>query len=335
MRRSLVRTIVVVAVAGAVASTYIAHGASTTGPSSTDASTPRAAAALREPSSDATPVPVEPQPSEHRPYAVTTEEVVLVDPTRPAPERAGQPGWRRLRTLVLRPADVARRVPLIVFAHGYDTEPETYLALLDGWAAAGYEVAAPELPGSAADLPGAPERDIADQARDLSFVARAVEGRDADTVDATRVIAAGHSDGASAVALVAFNSAYGDDRFTDYLILSGAIPDQVVDGTWGPGPADRRLLVTVGDADEYDNLPGAETLYDSTTVPGALVIVPGGDHQRMYLDDSVSSASLRAVTLEFLDLASRDSNTTNQWQALANGNDFIVRTRAPQPSALR
>src|SRR5205085_2252823 len=71
---------------------------------------------------------------------------------------------RRLRTIIHWPARVRGRVPLIVFAHGYDTEPETYEPLLDAWASAGYVVAAPELPGSARDLPGTPLRDIPEQA---------------------------------------------------------------------------------------------------------------------------------------------------------------------------
>ena len=266
-------------------------------------------------------------------YAVTTEQLVLEDASRSAPTRAGSIGLRELRTLVLRPEVVGERVPLIVFAHGYDTEPETYLPLLDAWAAAGYEVAAPELPGSAADLPGPPQRDINDQAVDLSFVASAIVNRDAAIVDPARLIAAGHSDGASAVALIALNSFYRDDRFNDYIVLSGAIPDQVLDGTWGEGVPAHHLLVVVGDADEYDNLPAAHELYDSTAMSAALVVVPGGDHQHMYIDDSATAAAVRALSVDFLDSVTGRASQSVSWDVVGHENGFGVESRPQAPGS--
>ena len=91
---------------------------------------------------------------------------MLVDRGRPTPARtpvAAQPG-RVLRTINRRPAGVSGPIPLVVFAPGYDSEPETYEPLLDTWAAARYMVAAPECPGSARDLPGTPVPDDASQA---------------------------------------------------------------------------------------------------------------------------------------------------------------------------
>jgi predicted dienelactone hydrolase len=87
---------------------------------------------------------------------------------------------------------------VVVFAHGFDAEPETYLPLLDAWAAAGYLVAAPEFPGSAANLPGTPiETDIAEQAQDVSFVISQLLSGVAGPLDPTRIAVAGHSDGGS------------------------------------------------------------------------------------------------------------------------------------------
>ena len=101
----------------------------------------------------------------------SAHEVTLVDTSRPGPDRGPAPDVERsLRVVIRRPPKTGGVLPLIVFAHGYNSEPETYDRLLDTWAAAGYLVAAPELPGSARDLPGAPQRDIGDQARDVSFV---------------------------------------------------------------------------------------------------------------------------------------------------------------------
>ena len=270
------------------------------------------------------------EPAAGRPFAVMSDELVLVDDSRAAPDRGSGPTGksRRLRTIIRWPADVRGRVPLIVFAHGWNTEPATYEPLLDAWASAGYVVAAPELPGSARDLGGTPQRDIADQAHDLSFVANAVIGRYPSLIDPTRIVAAGHSDGGSAVATVALNASYSDHTFTAYVVMSGAIPDQVTDGTWGSGPPDATMLITVGDHDEYDNLSAAQTIYDSTTLPAALVVVPGGDHQNMYLDNSPTSASVRATTIQYLDTVLSSSEPPSSLRSVASDDNFHVQLRA-------
>jgi dienelactone hydrolase len=233
-----------------------------------------------------------------------------------------------MRVVIRRPERTDGALPLIVFAHGYDTEPETYDRLLDTWAAAGYMVAAPELPGSAHDLPGTPLRDIGDQARDISFVTTWLLSGAGGPVDPTRVIAAGHSDGASAVAALAQNTAYFDSRFAAYVVLSGAIPREVTDGTWGTGHDHAYLLVTVGDNDEYGNLPDSEAVFDAVNLPGAFVRVVDGDHSKMYTDDSPQADSVRALTVQFLDLAlNRNAHTTSAWETLAENAGFIVRRR--------
>lgn len=251
-------------------------------------------------------------PTDRAPSAMIADEVTFEDPSRSAPDRgvAEDPGPRRLRTVLRRPPIATEPLPLVVFAHGYNTTPETYEPLLDTWAAAGYLVAAPDLPGSTSDLPGTPVRDITDQARDLSFVATELLNRYPASIDPRRIVVAGHSDGGSAVALIAFNAAYSDRRFIAYAILSGAKPDDVDPTSWEPGSSDRRALITVGDSDEYDNLPAAYTLYDSTTLPATLVTVRGGDHRDIYLDSTPAAISLRATIVAFLNTATTPSTAT-------------------------
>jgi fermentation-respiration switch protein FrsA (DUF1100 family) len=191
-------------------------------------------------------------------------------------------------------------LPVIVFAHGYDTEPETYVTLLQDWASAGYLVVAPESPGSASDLPGTPIRsDIGGQAQDLSFVVTAALAGTFGPVDASRVTVAGHSDGGSAVATLALNDSYHDGRIANYLVLSGAIPDGV-DGTWGTAPETGRLLVVVGDQDEYGNLSASTEVYDTATMAKTLAVAPGGDHMDTYIADTDLAQQVRAETLAFL-----------------------------------
>jgi acetyl esterase/lipase len=227
---------------------------------------------------------------------------VVDDPSRTGPDRGtGDVSDQRVvRVLIRRPAGVSGPLPAIVFAHGYDTDPDTYGRLLDAWAADGYLVAAPDLPGSSDDLPGAPVRDIGDQATDLSLVLTALLDGRAGQVDPSRLIAAGHSDGGSAVAALAMNSSLVDPRFGTYMVLSGAIADQVTNGTWGPGPAGHRMLVMVGENDEYGNVPAASEVWSTAALRGAGVVVPGGDHEGMYVDDSPLARRVRAATVEFL-----------------------------------
>jgi pimeloyl-ACP methyl ester carboxylesterase len=194
-------------------------------------------------------------------------------------------------------------LPVIVFAHGFNTDPMTYEPLLDAWAHAGFLVAAPDLPGSTDDLPGAPRRDISDQATDMSAVLTAVLDGRAGPVDATRVVAAGHSDGGSAVVALAMNSSRVDPRFDTYVVLSGAIADQIADGTWAPVPAGHPMLVVVGANDEYGNVPAAQDVWSSAQARGALVVVPGGDHKQMYVDGSALCHVVPAVTVQFLKVA--------------------------------
>jgi fermentation-respiration switch protein FrsA (DUF1100 family) len=207
-----------------------------------------------------------------------------------------------MRVLVLRPAGTTTPLPLVVFAHGFNSEPEVYLPLLEDWARAGYLVAAPELPDSARDRQGPPERDgIGDAARDLSFVVTAMLTGGEGPVDPSRIAAAGHSDGGSSVATLALNIAYRDARINAYLVLSGVIPMQVTDGTWDGGSGLAPLLVVVGTADEYGNLAGSTIVYRRADDPKTLIAVPGGDHLGMYIARGVGADDVRATTTQFLD----------------------------------
>ena len=236
------------------------------------------------------------------PYPVTQTVTTLLDRSRGTPARGAVPGTpaRSLRTLVLAPANAPGPLPVVVFAPGFDSEPESYLTLLTGWAAAGNLVVAPEAPGSAHDLPGPPVRtDIAGQAQDLSFTITAVLAGIAGPVDASRIAVAGHSDGGSAVATLALNPAFRDPRIASYLVLSGAIPDGI-EGPWGTTPTAGRLLVVVGDDDEFGNLAASTAVFETAAMSKTLVVAHGGDHVGTYLGDTELARAVRAETLSFL-----------------------------------
>jgi dienelactone hydrolase len=296
----------------------VTEAVATTTTTTTTSSAPPTTQAARPPTTKAAGSP---------PYAVTSRQFVLVDRSRAAPDRGVPPTaqFRTMRTVVLRPSHAPGPLPLVVFAHGFDSEPETYRPLLSAIAAAGYVVAAPELAGSAHALAGSPVRDISDQARDLSFVLTAMLDREGRAIDSTRVAAAGHSDGGSAVATLADNSAFRDQRFSAYAVLSGAIPDQVSEGSWRSGATSGELLVTVGDQDEYGNSSSSESVFDTSSLHGAFARVSPGDHSQMYLGGSGLAQSVRTMIVRFLDVAT--SHEHPRLSAATLGDGFAIRLR--------
>jgi predicted dienelactone hydrolase len=109
--------------------------------------------------------------------------------------------------------------PMIVFAHGYDVTPDTYAALLDAWVRAGFVVVAPYFPDEQASAIAAQrgantEGDLANEPADLSFVTKEILDASAAAtsncpivkglVRASEIALAGHSDGADAVAMLAY-----------------------------------------------------------------------------------------------------------------------------------
>ncbi|MHB8680672.1 MAG: alpha/beta hydrolase [Acidimicrobiales bacterium] len=235
------------------------------------------------------------------PYAVADDAFTVVDTTRPTPTRGSVPGspTRTLRVLVRKPIGAPSPLPLVVFGPGFDATPEMYTKLLDGWAAAGYLVAAVDFPGSGGDLPGPPsESDIPQQAKDLSYLVTVLLGGREGPVDPRRIAATGHSDGGSTVVMLAENPASADHRFRAYLVLAGQIPDGVA-GPWNaatPGT----LLCMVGTADQYDNLSLTGTAYRAAAMTKAMVVVPGGDHEQIFVGSGAVPDEVRAATLRFL-----------------------------------
>jgi fermentation-respiration switch protein FrsA (DUF1100 family) len=237
------------------------------------------------------------------PYAVEDQTVVLVDPSRSTPARGTVPSkpGRVLRTIIRRPEGAVGPLPLVVFAHGYDVEPETYEPLLDSWAAAGYLVAAAECPGSARDLPGTPVPDYGAQARDISFVITSLLGGLAGPIAPGEITVAGHSDGGTAVTIMALNAAYADPRVKAYINMAGQIPPDVA-GPWATARSSAALLVAVGSNDEYGNLALSTTMFDAAPMPKALLVVPGGDHLGTFVASTPTAQAVRAATTRFLAL---------------------------------
>jgi len=259
-------------------------------------------------------------PNPPPPYAVADLTFTFTDASRPTPDRGDVPGHpgRTLVTVIRRPIGVRGPLPVIVFAHGWDSSPAAYETLLDTWAAAGYLVAAPTFPDSASTLPGDPISNYPEQALDMSFVITQLLSGSAGPVNPAEIAVAGHSDGGTDIALLALNPVYADPRIRAYLSLSGEIPEGVA-GTWS-APTRGALFVAVGTDDEYGLYPRAQQVFASADMPKVFVTLAGGDHLGTFLGDTSGAAAMRDETLTFLSsaLASRRVTSAQLAAALAS-----------------
>ena len=234
------------------------------------------------------------------PFQIQAATITLTDPSRSTPARGDVPGHpgRTLVTVIRRPIGAVGALPLVVFAHGWNSNPSVYEVLLDTWAAAGFLVAAPTFPDSTNTLPGSPVSNYPEQARDMSFVISSLLGGVEGPVDPSRIAVAGHSDGGTDIALLALNPQYADPRIRAYISLSGEIPSGV-SGPWGV-PTAGALLVAVGTADQYGLLGPATQIYQTAEMPKAILTLAGGDHLTTFIGTSAAQVAMRAETVRFL-----------------------------------
>jgi pimeloyl-ACP methyl ester carboxylesterase len=234
------------------------------------------------------------------PYQVRTESITFDDASRSTPARGSVPAkaGRMLVTDLYVPVDATGPLPLVVFAHGWDSDPGVYDVLLQRWAQAGFLVAAPVFPDSTDLYPGSPVSDYADQARDMSFVITSLLQSSGVDVDPHRIAVAGHSDGGTDVALLALDPAYADNRIHAYVSLSGEMPTGVDPFT--PGPTPGSLFVAVGTSDEYGLYPLSTQVYQAAVMPKVLLTEQGGDHLGSFISDTPTSAAMREATVRFL-----------------------------------
>ena len=293
---AILATLVVVLVTGGNASgpTPRTAGASASGlrPVRSDTPTTRAAQ------------PPSPNPGTAPPYPIQDKSLRLFDPSRQTPARGDVPATagRLLVTDLYVPSGAPGPLPLVVFAHGWNSDPGTYQTLLDQWAAAGFLVAAPVFPDSTDLYPGTPVSDYGQQALDLSFVITSLLHDKSLRIDPTRIAVAGHSDGGTDVALMALDPAYADARVRAYVCLSGQLPSGVP--AYTVAPSRTSMLVAVGTDDEYGLYPLTGQVFQAAqTSSKAEVVETGGDHLGSFLDATPAAAAMRDETTRFLELS--------------------------------
>jgi dienelactone hydrolase len=125
--------------------------------------------------------------------------------------------------------------PLIVFAAGFDSNPDTYQPFLHALAAQGYIVAAPVFPIEASISGAAPasrsNAEMLNQMYDMSAVitqmvtyAKTYGNWLSVAMVPTQIGVIGHSDGAMTVAGMTMSTSYNDPRIKMAVVMSGAGP---------------------------------------------------------------------------------------------------------------
>jgi dienelactone hydrolase len=248
----------------------------------------------------------------------------LVDHTRSTPANGPDPAHdgRTLVTTVLFPAEGAvtgRPVagatpdrsggpyPLIVFAHGFGSNPTSYLPLLEKWAGAGFVVAAPLFPLTNSRTPGGPDlSDYVHQPGDMSFVvtqmlhqSSAGTGPLAGLIDPAEVGAAGHSlGGVTTLGLVA-NTCCRDARIKAAVVMSGdpiTFPTGRVDDAAAPP-----ILLVHGNADPTVPYVSSVDVFNGADPPKGLLTILGGNHDSPVDATGKAFASVVRATTDFFD----------------------------------
>jgi dienelactone hydrolase len=251
------------------------------------------------------------------PYAVAVRTLTVTEPDRYTPARGFVPGHagRTLLTTVWYPVAgppagpvgsdlpaLRDKFPLLVFAHGFDTDPDTYAWLLRYLARAGFVVAAPLFPVEGAGLPGPPnEGDLPNQPGDVSAVLTAMLSAAAPgdwlagAIDPSRVAVVGHSDGGETVAGMLLIRADRDPRVRAAVILGGQLP------TWGPfRPLPVPVLLEQGGLDTINPPSNSQALWAALVPPKAYLDVFSATHLGPVTGPTPNGLVVAAVIVDFL-----------------------------------
>jgi fermentation-respiration switch protein FrsA (DUF1100 family) len=260
MGRVLRRT--VVKALGAAAATA-ALGACTTAPAPAQVAAPTAAKPTTKPTAKPTTNPAaKPRPKTTAPaktFAVGVRDLKLARGTdRPLPTTVWSP-------------TAAGKFPLILFSHGFTARPSDYADLLVTWAKAGFVVAAPAYPHTAAGVADYNVLDVINQPADAAYVITQVLAKVGNRVDRQRIAAAGHS--AGGITTLEMFSGNRDDRLVAGVVLAGrqilAIPFT------GPSAP---LLFVHGKLDDTIAYADGRAAYDAVPWPKAFLTVTKGGH---------------------------------------------------------
>ena len=217
--------------------------------------------------------------------------------------------------------------PLVVFAPGFNANPESYQRFLHALAAQGYIVAAPVFPLEAS-IPGAApatrsNTEMLNQMYDMSTVISQMitysktPGNFLSTaMNPSLVAVVGHSDGAMTVAGMTMSTSYTDKRVKTAVVMSGAGPDGL---TW----KDRKVVPTMVEQatkDPYNAPSNSQWLFNTVRGARSYLTVNGVYHIWPLIGtDKVADLTRRAVVAH-LNGQLKGGGAGSFWQLVAAGN---------------
>ena len=289
----------------------------------------------------------EPQP----PFAVGSETVALVDPTRGTPAWNGLPAAssRTIETLVQYPARgepdrasvpgaapaAGGRYPVVVFLHGSGTTGEDYRRAVEPWAQAGYVVVSPTAPlgGSGLEQRGAARAaDVANHPEDMRFALAelpdAIDPAIRAIADFDRVAIVGKSLGATTALAVAFDPCCTNDAIRSVVPMAGAQSPLIAAGTAIP------TLVVHGDADELVPYASGRANFDAARGPKFFLTLFGATHAPTLAVDPAGPTddAVVATTIDFLDRYLKSDEAAIDRMA-RHGNATGIARLEPSPNA--
>ncbi len=222
--------------------------------------------------------------------------------------------------------------PVIVFAHGFAVDPNTYRALLVSWVEAGYVVVAPFFPDTSSPAIEAQhgadtELDMFNQPADVAFVVSQVVKAEKDSpltrvgylagmMNTDRLVLAGQSDGGDTVAALMYDRAYASTRALLPLrpvavaLLSGAEwtrSEDVYSAPSTPGPP---VLVVQSLTDACNYPVDSSRLYNMVSAPKWFLALDNATHLGPYVGLGAAAPTVEKVTVDFFDLATGQAKTT-------------------------
>ncbi|HEV2360743.1 MAG TPA: hypothetical protein VGS21_03470 [Acidimicrobiales bacterium] len=267
------------------------------------------------------------------------------------PTLAGSPGGETVNA----PPDRRRTpYPVIVFAHGYAVTPDLYEPMLDAWVEAGYVVVSPLFPdenGDEVNALGGPysnagfqaQDDLPNEPYDLAYiVSRVVRWSAAPRlaeptgaavlsglVDPRRLVLAGQSDGATAVAGLAFDSVYAATYKAmpvhPALVAAMSGQEYLHSPNSYAGYAGAPALLVVQSTSDECNLPQLSTqLYDAIGTTKLFLRIVGATHIAPYTGvepfaDQVTSQTLALFPAAFAGPSSLASSVDAAGDDLTDG----------------
>jgi dienelactone hydrolase len=197
--------------------------------------------------------------------------------------------------------------PLLVFSQGYESSVQSYQALIEEWASAGFVVAAPTYPHTDPSDPAAlDETDIVNHPTDLRFVISALVQMAAGAgtalsglINPNEIGLIGHSDGGDVSLAVAENSCCQVPQVKAAAILSGAELTSFGGSYFTASSVP--LVVVQGDADTINPPACSAQIYDDAPAPKYYLDLLGAGHGPPYLETGTDQEVVAQVVTDFFD----------------------------------